>query len=278
MTHRMTLIALALMFALAPAVATFAEDGDQQRRKKRGGGEGPFAQLNLTEEQKAQVKEVMQSHREGFKQWKSENKEKAKAIREKMQAARKAGDKEAMEAAKAEMKALGEGRPKFDEVISDLEGILDADQIAKLRQMHEERKAKRGKGGKGKIGEKLGLTPEQIEQAKPIFQAHREAVKQYREQNKDAFKAAKEKMKEAKKSGDQEAAQAAKDEMKQLKEGGPSFDDLVSKLDGILTDDQIAKMKQMHEERRNKAREKMKNRRGGDENGQRRGRRGGQSS
>jgi Spy/CpxP family protein refolding chaperone len=91
----MKLLALAAVLAIGPAVVSYAQDapagadrpkrqakeGDRPGVRRGGEGEGPFAGLNLTDEQKAKVQEVMAAHREAMKNFMQDNAEAFKAIR-----------------------------------------------------------------------------------------------------------------------------------------------------------------------------------------------------
>jgi Spy/CpxP family protein refolding chaperone len=286
---RWTILFAAGLFALVPAITTLAQNaeagdrpGRQAREGRRGGpgaerrgrGDGPFADMNLTDEQKAAVREAMKAHREEVKKFYDANADAIKAAREKMQAARKSGDKEAAEAAMAEMKKLHESRPKPEAALSKLKGTLTDAQIAQAAKWFEEHKPpRRGEGpGEGRPGgperlfKELNLTDEQIEKVKPIFKAHHESMSKFREANREKMQAAMKRMQEARKAGNKEEMKAAMQEMQKLREGAPSREDLASKLGGILTDQQMAKLKEMAGERREHRR---------DQRGERRSKRGG---
>lgn len=282
---RWTILLAAALFALAPAMTTLAQDaaaGDRPERQAREGrrgdrgerrGEGPFADMNLTDEQKAAVREAVKAHREDVKKFYESNADAMKAAREKMQAARKAGDKEAAEAAMAEMKKLHESRPKPEAVLSKLKGTLTDAQIAEATKWLEEHKPGRGgpgaegrRGGPERLFKELNLTDEQIEKVKPILQAHHESMSKFREANREKMQAAMKRMQEARKSGNKEEMEAAKQEVQKLRESAPSREELANKLSGILTEEQMAKLKELTGEFREHLRQK---------HGERRGQRGG---
>ncbi|MEM6393392.1 MAG: Spy/CpxP family protein refolding chaperone [Planctomycetota bacterium] len=139
-----------------------AERGEERKERgerKRGAGmKALFKDVNLTEEQREEVKDIMSPLREEMEAWHAKVKEAREANRAAMKEAREAGDPEAAKAArekaKAEMEALLEERPKVDPYLDDVRDILTADQQvtfdtnrkaieAKMAERREQAKEKR---------------------------------------------------------------------------------------------------------------------------------------
>jgi Spy/CpxP family protein refolding chaperone len=154
-----------------------AKRGEDGKRGERGDRKGShdkkrmhkrlFEGMELTEEQRTQIHEAMKAHGEERKAWHEANKDAFQAIKDKMRAAHEAKDKEAGEAARAEIKALMETGPKPDAVSDTVRGVLNAEQqatyderVAKMRERMEQWKKGRGEGrghdkdGKGEHGDR----------------------------------------------------------------------------------------------------------------------------
>jgi len=163
---RLLTLTLTALLTLAMASWTQAQGGDKAPRERRGeragqrdgdgdrdGRRGPggallriIHALDLNDSQKQAVRECMTSHREKAKAFYDEHADEFKAIREKMQAARQADDREAMKAAFEEFRALRSKGPKPEDLIACIRGNLEGDQvtrfdeaIAKLKERFEDR-------------------------------------------------------------------------------------------------------------------------------------------
>ncbi|MDH3583083.1 MAG: hypothetical protein OER86_02580 [Phycisphaerae bacterium] len=122
-----------------------------ERGRRPGGPGGPegrghhrpdfgrlFHALELNDDQKAEVKELMQAHGEEVKAYREANAEDFKAVFGKMKAAREAKDREAMKAAMEEMKALREGGPSIKEVFGTInDEILNDEQKKKFAEIRK---------------------------------------------------------------------------------------------------------------------------------------------
>ncbi|NBC10134.1 MAG: hypothetical protein GVY24_00165 [Planctomycetes bacterium] len=111
-------------------------DGDQPERDKhdkhRDRGHrvmaALFRDIELTDAQKEELREIGQAHRKQVKAWHDEHREELDAIREKMRQARKDQDREAAKAAHEEFKALLETRPKPDAAFAEMRDVLATDE------------------------------------------------------------------------------------------------------------------------------------------------------
>ncbi len=161
------------------------EDGDRGPRGDRG-DRGPrqlFAGMDLSDEQKEQVREAMMAHHEERKAWHEANKERFQSIREQMKAAHEAGDRETMQSLREQVRTLMESAPKPDATHDTIRGILNEDQqaifderIEKIRERMEQRReggpdGKGGPEGKGRLFGNLDLTEEQQGQLREIMQS-----------------------------------------------------------------------------------------------------------
>lgn len=122
-------------------------DGDRMHRML-------FEGMELTDDQKAQIKEIMQAHGEERKAWHEEHKDEFQALKDKMREAREAKDKEAADAVREETKALMGSAPKPDAVHDEIRAVLTEDQqaifderVAKMRERADQWRERRGEGG-----------------------------------------------------------------------------------------------------------------------------------
>ncbi len=159
------------------------EHGDHGQRGKRGEkGERSgrdhrkamhkrlFGGLELTDDQKAQIKEIMTKHGDERKAWHEAHKDEFHALRQKMREAREADDKDGIQGVRDEIKALIESAPKPDAAHDEIRAVLNEEQqatfderVAKMRERMEQWKEQRGDGppgpphgwhGRGPDGEK----------------------------------------------------------------------------------------------------------------------------
>ena len=135
------------------------ERGDRAHRGERG-QRGPeamhkrlFADMELTEEQNAQIRETMKAFGAERKAWHEVNKEAFGSLREKMRDARQSKDKDAAEAVREEIKALMESAPKPDAAHDEVRALLNEEQqatfderITKIRERMDRWKEGRGDG------------------------------------------------------------------------------------------------------------------------------------
>jgi len=142
-------IILAAAFAVPVAIAQSTDDGGRGRRGREGhfgrrGGEGRiFKQLDLTDAQKAQMKQIREDSREQIRPLA----EQIRAKRQEIRQAREGGTvNEALvtqkltEIAPLEAKLIAERARVHEQMLS----VLTAEQRTKLEQMREQFKSRRG--------------------------------------------------------------------------------------------------------------------------------------
>ncbi len=153
-------IALAASIAIAQTVKTDQDNGQGPRQGWHGRGRGDgkhegwggmrgafLSQLNLTDDQKAKIKQIRESYRERDKPLREQLRTKRQELRQ----AREGGTfNEALatqkltEMAGFEAKLMGEGFKLHQETLS----VLTAEQKAQLEQLKAQFKARRGEGPK----------------------------------------------------------------------------------------------------------------------------------
>jgi len=106
------------------------EDGEHGDRARRGGHHRLFADMDLNDDQKDRIHEVMRSHGDSRRAWHDEHKDEFRALRDKMRNAREADDKDAMQAAHDEIRGLMESAPKFDDAHDKVRAVLNEEQQA----------------------------------------------------------------------------------------------------------------------------------------------------
>jgi Spy/CpxP family protein refolding chaperone len=140
--NRWMMFACVSLMAFSVALAGEGKDKDKDREGREGGrpGEAMFHQvlgkLNLTEEQKPKVKEILKAHHEEAEKFRQEHKEEFEALREKARQAREEGDREAMKKVHEDLKALmdkGPGGPL--KALEKIKPVLTAEQNATLDKM-----------------------------------------------------------------------------------------------------------------------------------------------
>lgn len=108
------------------------EKKDKAEKRKGHRGHMLFADIDLTDDQKMQIKEI-----------RMENKERVQEIRQEMKEARDAKDKEAMKAAGEKMQTL------MEQTHGEIRGVLTAEQQKQfdknVQEMKERREARREK-------------------------------------------------------------------------------------------------------------------------------------
>lgn len=148
-----------------------------------------FADMDLTEEQKSQIHEIMKAYGEERKAWHEEHQEEFQALREKMREAREAKDNDAAAALREQTKALMESAPKPDASHDEIHALLNEKQqvifderITKMREQMDQWRERRGDGPPRMDGDRpegpgprlfgnLDLTDEQQAQLKETMQS-----------------------------------------------------------------------------------------------------------
>ncbi len=127
------------------------ERGPRGQRDRGAMARRLFGDMDLTDEQKEQIRDIMKAHGDERKAWHEEHKDEFQAIREKMRDAR--GDKDAMDAARKEVQALMESAPKPDATHDQIRALLNEEQqatfderIAKMRERMEQWRENRKDG------------------------------------------------------------------------------------------------------------------------------------
>ncbi len=145
------------------------EHGPRGERGDRPGRPSPermhrrlFADMDLTDEQRDQIRETMKAFGDERKAWHEANRDEFQALREKMRDAHQGDDKDAAKAVREEIKALMESAPKPDAAHDEVRALLNEEQqvvfderIAKIRERMEQWKEGRGAGpphGRGGFG------------------------------------------------------------------------------------------------------------------------------
>jgi Spy/CpxP family protein refolding chaperone len=128
-------------------------DGEGPRRGPggpdgpRGPGEGArhrggelLSQLDLTDDQKAQIKAITEEARADMEAWREANKEAHEVIMASLREARENQDREAAEQVMADLRALRETAPDID-IREKIHAVLTDAQKAKLKELAEARHA-----------------------------------------------------------------------------------------------------------------------------------------
>jgi len=118
----------------------------------RGHGE-LFKGVNLTDDQKPKVKDIMTKQKTAIEAWRKENGPKLKDLHEKMVQARKDKDEASIKSTKADIQKIWESRKALHEsLMKSLGGVLTADQMTKVKENFKECRAERGQGQRHKGG------------------------------------------------------------------------------------------------------------------------------
>ena len=112
-------------------------DGPRQRMVRQ-----LFKDIELSAEQRQEVRDVMQEHREGVQKWREDNEQEIKKLREQMRDARREQDRDAAVAAFEELLKLSEDRPKPEDLLEDIRGELSDEQVKQFNKNVEAIKEK----------------------------------------------------------------------------------------------------------------------------------------
>lgn len=126
-----------------------------KKRPEGGQGAGPFSpevleKLNLSDEQKEKLQKLRQELHEKRKAAENKSKEEKARLKEAMEKARQDNDSETVQRLQKEMDKLQEGMKKsHGDMENLLSGVLNDEQKKKLEEMKKSRKPGEQPGGKG---------------------------------------------------------------------------------------------------------------------------------
>lgn len=103
-----------------------------------------MADLNLTDDQKGKIKEIVAPYRKELEAWRDAHQTEIDKAKADMQSAREAKDRTKIQAAVAEIRALFESAPKPKGLLEQIEAILTPDQLEKFKGQIADLRAERG--------------------------------------------------------------------------------------------------------------------------------------
>lgn len=128
-------------------------EGDGDARHRRGGRltGALFKDIELTDQQLEQVREMGRAHMTRVRGWHKEHRDQLQTLHRQMRDARRDGDEAAADAAGDKLKALSETRPRFGDLFKQMRGVLSTDteretfdaNRARLREAIKEHRDKR---------------------------------------------------------------------------------------------------------------------------------------
>jgi len=240
------------------ASALMAQDADEGRRPRRGGGPGRFLEilpetLELDEAQRAQFDEIAASFRERFRT--------VRDLGRQLRLAQRDGDSvRAAELQRQLTETAFNPRESVKQTFDQIETILNDDQVSRFSEFRQEteqrwgRRAERrgpggpdrrgGPGGRGmgrmldRFAESLDLSEEQQAEFDEIVAGHNERMRESRPLMRD--------MRRAQRDGDMKKAEELRTQMFEL--GVDPFESLQQSLDEvepILSDEQFERFSEM---------------------------------
>jgi Spy/CpxP family protein refolding chaperone len=200
-------VMLAGMTSLALAQGPERGEGRRERASSGPSGERPrplerlLKDLNLTEDQQKQVRQIMDTQRQAMENWRKENQAALKDLQKQLEDAKESGDKDKIKTARQEIEKIEQSRKALHEnLIKQLKDVLTPDQLEKARkfleqgreQFREEHPALRMLEGL----KALDLTEEQKTQARAILDQARKKTDAATDpkEKEAAMKAAREKI------------------------------------------------------------------------------------
>ena len=147
--------AVVLLVFAGVVFAEEREGRDEGRRKERAERAAKLRQrlhkdLDLTEDQQKQFRQIMQTQRQAVENWRKEHGEALRDLHKQMREAMKAGEKEKGESIREKMKKLFEGRKELHEGLAKRLGdVLTEEQLAKFKKSFS-RRGDRGREGPGR--------------------------------------------------------------------------------------------------------------------------------
>lgn len=149
-------------------------------------------ELDLTAEQKEQVKAILAEQRQAVKAWHEEHKEQVEKLHKQMRRALRDGNKEKIKYLRGKLKELGESRKALHESLMEkLSSVLNTEQMAKVRRFLRPRERHPWLMKRLGVLRRLKLTEDQHKQMRTILEAAREQTEQT-ENDEDKVKIMKE--------------------------------------------------------------------------------------
>lgn len=182
--NRITMmIALMLGLLAMPLLAQPADapDGPDDGTTAGPGGPGRMGQggerlkelldsMDLTGEQREQIKPIMEAHRAAMETWRNENQPKIRQLMEDMRKARQDGDTAKADSLREELTKLRESaKGAQEDLLAKLDGILNDEQMAKVRGLFESAGEMRGQRRVLMGWQRLDLTAEQRSKIETIL-------------------------------------------------------------------------------------------------------------
>lgn len=172
--------ALFALLILSLSAVTWAQEDapsakQPQRQRARQNRSGADLRQEIhkairpTPEQEKQLQQIWTTHQQEMQNWRSQNEEKIKALREKMQAAQKSGDRQAVQGIAKELKELQTGRDAaIENLKKQLGDVLSKEQMQKALEMINRQRGSR-QGGPMQALRQLKLSEEQNAKVKAIM-------------------------------------------------------------------------------------------------------------
>ena len=229
--------AIVLVFSVVSGVVIARDEAPKRDRKARQHGPGAakleklLESFNLSEGELARIKQIFDTQRQADANWKKENAEDFKDIREAMVQAKKDDDSAAMRAAHERMKKLMSLRKgASEEVFVQLSEILSKDQLAKVKGLMNPQKSV--SGSHLLRGRTLNAALEKLD----LTDAQKTEIKKIRDAANAEMKKAYTAMKEAK----------TREEKIEISKGlNQATKDAWDKIKTILGEDLTAKLQQI---------------------------------
>ncbi|HUU23068.1 MAG TPA: Spy/CpxP family protein refolding chaperone [Phycisphaerae bacterium] len=234
--------------------------GKPDRKPGPGGGaqllERLVKELNLTEEQQVQVKQIWQTHAQAMQNFRKEHGEELKTLREKRKVAKESGNKEALKPLAEQMKTLNEARMELGKNLEkQLTDVLTKEQLAKAKKILRQGRPGGDREMPGvnllRVLPTLGLDDKQKAQVKKILADAKAKAKDAEtpEAKAEIRKAALDKIRT------EVLTDAQRKKLAELAEKGPTdrrpMADMLRGLD--LTEDQQKQIREIRKEARGKA-------------------------
>lgn len=118
-------------------------DGEREpgapRPRRHEPGAGPaFEGIELTDEQRDEMREVVEAHREQRREWRREHREQLSNLRQQMREAREADDRDRLGELREQLRELRADQPTRDDLHARYREILDDEQWQQLQRNWEE--------------------------------------------------------------------------------------------------------------------------------------------